>query len=41
MKKLIYLIALIPFAFGCGNGNKEGVLSAEVGEEKLWFFCRA
>src|SRR6218665_510555 len=29
MKKLIYLIALLPFAFGCGNGNKEGVLSAE------------
>jgi SMC interacting uncharacterized protein involved in chromosome segregation len=29
MKKLIYLIALLPFAFGCGNGNKDGVLSAE------------
>ncbi|OFY83024.1 MAG: hypothetical protein A3F72_18670 [Bacteroidetes bacterium RIFCSPLOWO2_12_FULL_35_15] len=29
MKKLIYLIALLPLAFGCGNGNKEGVLSAE------------
>jgi myosin heavy subunit len=29
MKKLIYLIAFLPFAFGCGNGNKEGVLSAE------------
>ncbi len=29
MKKLFYLIALMPFAFGCGNGNKEGVLSAE------------
>lgn len=29
MKKLMYLIALLPFAFGCGNGNKEGVLSAE------------
>src|ERR1700749_2303368 len=29
MKKLIYLIALLPFAFGCGGGNKEGALSAE------------
>jgi myosin heavy subunit len=29
MKKLIYLIALLPFAVGCGNGNKDGVLSAE------------
>lgn len=29
MKKIIYLIALLPLAFGCGNGNKEGVLSAE------------
>jgi myosin heavy subunit len=29
MKKLIYLIAFLPFAFSCGNGNKEGVLSAE------------
>lgn len=29
MKKIIYLIALLPLAFGCGNGNKEGVLSPE------------
>ena len=29
MKKLFYLIAIMPFAFGCGNENKEGVLSAE------------
>jgi chromosome segregation ATPase len=29
MRKLIYLIAFMPFAFSCGNGNKEGVLSAE------------
>lgn len=29
MKKLFYLIALMPFAFGCGNNNKEGALSAE------------
>jgi len=29
MKKLMYLIAFLPFAFGCGNGNKEGVLTAE------------
>ncbi|MCW3086457.1 MAG: hypothetical protein JWP12_3823 [Bacteroidetes bacterium] len=29
MKKLFYLIVFLPFAFGCGNGNKEGVLSAE------------
>lgn len=29
MKKLIYLIMFLPFAFSCGNGNKEGGLSAE------------
>jgi chromosome segregation ATPase len=29
MKKLFYLIAFLPFAFSCGNGNKEGGLSAE------------
>lgn len=29
MKKLIYLIAFLPFAISCGNGNKEGVLTAE------------
>lgn len=29
MKKLIYLIAFLPFAVSCGNGNKNGVLSAE------------
>jgi len=29
MKKLIYLIAFLPFAVGCGNGNKEGVLTPE------------
>ncbi|HEX8514637.1 MAG TPA: hypothetical protein VF868_00455 [Bacteroidia bacterium] len=29
MKKLIYLIAFLPFAFSCENGNKEGALSAE------------
>jgi hypothetical protein len=28
-KKLIYLLAFLPFAFSCGNGNKEGGLSAE------------
>ncbi len=28
MKKIIYFIALLPFAFSCGNNNK-GVLSAE------------
>ncbi len=30
MKKLIYLlVVLVPFAFGCGGGNKGGILSAE------------
>jgi hypothetical protein len=29
MKKLVYLIALLPLAFGCGGGKQEGVLSAE------------
>lgn len=29
MKKLIYLIALLPLAFGCGGGKQEGELSAE------------
>jgi predicted RNase H-like nuclease (RuvC/YqgF family) len=29
MKKLFYLIALLPFAFGCGGNKQEGVLSAE------------
>ncbi len=29
MKKLIYLILLMPFAFGCGGGKKEGVITAE------------
>jgi DNA repair exonuclease SbcCD ATPase subunit len=29
MKKLIYLIALLPFAFSCGGDKPEGVLSAE------------
>lgn len=29
MKKIVYLIALLPFAFGCGNSNNHGVLSAE------------
>jgi hypothetical protein len=29
MKKLIYLIAFLPFAFSCENGNKEGGLTAE------------
>jgi hypothetical protein len=29
MKKLIYLIAFLPFAFSCETGNKEGGLSAE------------
>jgi hypothetical protein len=29
MKKLIYLIAFLPLAFGCGNEKHENVLSAE------------
>ncbi|MDQ3048018.1 MAG: hypothetical protein M3R27_10750 [Bacteroidota bacterium] len=29
MKKLIYLIAFLPFAFSCGDNKQEGVLSAE------------
>jgi myosin heavy subunit len=29
MKKLFYLIALLPLAFGCGNHKQEGILSAE------------
>jgi len=29
MKKLFYLIALLPFAFACGNGENEGGLSTE------------
>lgn len=29
MKKLIYLIAFLPFVTSCGGGNKDGVLSAE------------
>ena len=29
MKKLIYLIALLPVAFGCGGGKQEGVMTAE------------
>ena len=29
MKKIIYLIALLPLAFGCGGGKQEGVLSVE------------
>lgn len=29
MKKLIYLIAFLPFAFSCGNEGSEGALSAE------------
>jgi predicted nuclease with TOPRIM domain len=29
MKKIFYLIALIPFAFGCGGNKQNGVLSAE------------
>jgi uncharacterized protein YoxC len=29
MKKIIYLLALLPLAFGCGGGNQDGVLSAE------------
>ena len=29
MKKLIYLIALLPLAIGCGGGKKDGVMSQE------------
>lgn len=29
MKKIFYLIALLPLAFGCGNNQQDGVLSAE------------
>ena len=29
MKKLVYLIAFLPFAMSCGDGNKQGALSAE------------
>ncbi len=29
MKKIIYLIALLPLAFGCGGGKQEGVLTVE------------
>src|ERR1035437_9323741 len=29
MKKIFYLIALLPFAIGCGGNKQEGVLSAE------------
>ena len=29
MKKLIYLIAFLPFVVACGGGNKDGELSAE------------
>lgn len=29
MKKLVYLIALLPLAFGCGGNKNEGVLTAE------------
>jgi len=29
MKKLIYLLAFLPFAFGCGEGKREGMLSVE------------
>lgn len=29
MRKLIYLVLVIPFAIGCGGGKKEGILSAE------------
>lgn len=29
MKKLFYLIAFLPLAFGCGGNKQEGVLSAE------------
>lgn len=29
MKKIFYLIAILPFAFGCGGNKQEGILSAE------------
>lgn len=29
MKKLIYLIAFLPFVVACGGGNKDGAISAE------------
>ncbi len=29
MKKLVYLLAFLPFAMSCGDGTKEGTLSAE------------
>ncbi len=29
MKKLLYLLLLVPFAFGCGGGKKDGELSSE------------
>ncbi len=29
MKKLVYLIAFLPFAFGCGGGKQDGVLTVE------------
>ncbi|MFL5762469.1 MAG: hypothetical protein ACJ77K_00925 [Bacteroidia bacterium] len=29
IKNLKYLLAFLPFAFSCGNGNKEGALTAE------------
>ncbi|MES2593379.1 MAG: hypothetical protein V4608_15965 [Bacteroidota bacterium] len=29
MKKIVYLIALLPLAFGCGGNKNEGVLTAE------------
>lgn len=29
MKKILYLVALIPFAFGCGGNKQEGLLTAE------------
>src|ERR1017187_9474433 len=29
MKKIVYLIAFLPLAFGCGNHKHEGILTAE------------
>ena len=29
MKKLFYLLLVVPFAFGCGGGKKDGVMSVE------------
>jgi hypothetical protein len=29
MKKLFYLIALLPFVIGCGGNKQEGILSVE------------